>query len=63
MTRTEKTTDSRGLRRQQTEDNCGTAARLVRGFKLFPPTEATADAIEQLCQTGGEAQKTDGWCV
>ena len=34
-----------------------TAVRLLRGFKLLPPTEATADAIEQLYQTGGEAQK------
>ena len=34
-----------------------TAARLLTGSKLLPPTEATADAIEQLCQTGGEAQK------
>ena len=32
-----------------------TAARLLRGCKLLPPTEATADAIEQLYQTGGEA--------
>ena len=38
-----------------------TAARLLGGSKLLPPTEATADAIEQLYQTGGEAQKrTDG---
>ena len=34
-----------------------TAATLLRGSKLLPPTEATADAIEQLYQTGGEAQK------
>ena len=38
-----------------------TAARLLRGSKLLPPTDATADAIEQLCQTSDEAQKrTDG---
>ena len=34
-----------------------TAARPLRGFKLLPPTEATADAIEQLYQTSDAAQK------
>ena len=34
-----------------------TAARLLRGSKLLPPTDATADAIEQLYQTSDEAQK------
>ena len=34
-----------------------TAARLLRGSKLLPPTEATADAIEQLYQTSNEAQR------
>ena len=38
-----------------------TAARLLRGSKLLPPTEATADAIEQLYQTSNDAHKrTDG---
>ena len=38
-----------------------TAARLLRGSNLLPPTEATADAIEQLHQTSNDAQKrTDG---
>ena len=34
-----------------------TAARLLRGSKLLPPTEATADAIELLYQTSNDAQK------
>ena len=34
-----------------------TAARLLRGSELLPPTEATADAIEQLYQTSNAAQK------
>ena len=34
-----------------------TAATLLRGSKLLPPTEATADAIEQLYQTSDAAQK------
>ena len=33
------------------------AARLLRGSKLLSPTEATADAIEQLYQTSNEAQR------
>ena len=34
-----------------------TAARPLRGSKLLPPTEATAEAIEQLYQTNDEAQR------
>ena len=33
-----------------------TAARLSRGSKLLSPTEATADAIGQLCQTSDTAK-------
>ena len=33
-----------------------TAARLSRGSKLLSPTEAAADAIDQLCQTSDTAQ-------
>ena len=40
-----------------------TAARLLRGSMLLPPTEATADAIEQLCQTSNEAQRPHERCI
>ena len=53
--------ESAGGRSRQTEDNCKQRPDSSEAPNLLPPTEATADAIEQLYQTGGEAQKrTDG---
>ena len=47
----------RAARAADREGNLRTSARLLRGSKLLPPTETTADAIEQLYQTSDAAQK------